>query len=147
MTGSSVEQAIRSLYANGVPVRRRAWPEGEYVRLPDFEYYDPVVQDGSAFQPDQMDLLIEDWVTVTGEPMEVQENYKNGFYAAMRFVYATGKPVSIDIWDSNTWVFIPEGVDGVLYMREMEDGMPFTEKYIPSRDDYLSDRWRPQVFK
>ena len=145
MTGSSIEQAIKSLYASGNPVRRLSWPEGKSVCLPSFRYYDPVMQDGSAFQPSQYDLLSEDWVTVNGEAMAVQENHDNGFYAAMKHIYATGNPVAVDIWDKNTWVFMPEGIDGVLYMRYLEDGMPFHSKYIPSRDDYLSNMWRQKV--
>lgn len=147
MIGSSIEQAIKSLYSNGNPVRRLAWPEGKSVCLPDFHYYDPVMQDGSAFQPDSHDLLIEDWVTVNGEEMEVKENHRNGFYAAMKRVYATGDPVTIDIWDKNTWVFMPLDINGVLCMHYLEDGMPFTSKYIPSRDDYLSDKWRPKILE
>lgn len=145
MTGFSIEQAIKSLYSSGKPVRRLAWPEGKSVCLPDFHYYDPVMQDGSAFQPSQYDLLSEDWVTVNGSSMVVKENHKNGFYAAMKHIYATGNPVTIDIWDKNTWVYMSEGISGVLYIHYLEDGMPFSSKYIPSRDDYLSDMWRHKI--
>ena len=144
MVRPTIEVAMRTLYVENASVRRKVWEPGVYAVLPDFKDDSPELRlpDDTRviFTPTRDDTLMEDWERVDGKPFTT-DNSPGGFFRAMMYLYATGNPVRVMDWSSESCVRVPSSMNESVMIHFEEEGAESEAQYIPTRWDYLTELW------